>query len=157
MKIRSKSLAVICLAVVGLAFAISQTNAFAGHGGYGKDGWHLKKMMAVVGLSDEQKAEVKDILTQNRALLEPILKHLVAERRALRNLIQSGSSDETAIRTQAASVAKLQADLAVERAKVYQAVLKILTPEQTQKLKDFQEERDRKVDNFLSRIGERLK
>ena len=156
MKIRSKSLVTVFLAVVGLAFVILQTNAFAGHGGYGKGGWHLKKMMAAVGLSDEQKAEVKDILTQNRTLLEPIRKQLVTERRALRNLIQSGSSDEAAIRSQAASVANLQADLAVERAKVYQAILPVLNPDQIQKLKDFQEERDRKVDNFLSRIGERL-
>jgi protein CpxP len=141
MKIRSKSLVTVFLAVIGLAFVISQTNAFAGHGGHGKGGWHLKKMMAAVGLSDEQKVVVKDILTQSRTGLEPVLKQLVTERRALRNLIQSESFDEAAIRSQAASVANLQADLAVERAKVYQAVLKVLTPEQIQKLKEFQEKR----------------
>ncbi len=141
MKIRSKSLVTVFLAVVGLAFVISQNNAFAGHGGHGKGGWHLKKMMAAVGLSDEQKAEVKEILTQSRTGLEPTLKQLVTERRALRNLIQSESFDEGAIRNQADKVAKLQADLAVERAKVYQAILPVLSPEQIQKLKEFQEKK----------------
>ena len=139
MKIRSKNLVVVFLAVVGLAFGISQTNAFAGHGGYGKGGWHLKKMMAAVGLSDEQKEEVKNIINQNRTRLEPVIKQLVTERRALRDLIQSESFDEGAIRNQAAGVAKLQADLAVERALAYQAILTVLTPEQIQKLKAFQE------------------
>jgi protein CpxP len=141
MKIRSKSLVAVFLAVAGLAFVISQTNAFAGHGGHGKGGWHLKRMMTAVGLSDEQKAEVKDILTQSRTGLEPVIKQLVTERRALRNLIQSESFDEGAIRNQADKVANFQADLAVERAKVYQAVLKVLSPEQIQKLKEFQEKR----------------
>lgn len=154
MKIRSKSLVAVFLAVVGLAFVISQTNAFAGHGGHGKGGWHLKKMMAAVGLSDEQTAEVKNIISQSRTNLEPTLKQLRTERRALRNLMQSESFDEGAIRNQADKVAKLQADLAVERAQVYQAVLKVLTPEQIQKLKEFQEKRDRRVDNFLSKVGE---
>ena len=154
MKIRSKSLVAVFLAVVGLAFVISQTNAFAGHGGHGKGGWHLKKMMAAVGLSDEQTAEVKNIISQSRTNLEPTLKQLRTERRALRNLMQSESFDEGAIRNQADKVAKLQADLAVERAQVYQAVLKVLSPEQIQKLKEFQEKRDRRVDNFLSKVGE---
>ena len=141
MKIRSKSLVTVFLAVVGLAFVISQTNAFAGHGGHGKGGWHLKRMMAAVGLSDEQTVVVKDILSQSRTNIEPALKQLATERRALRNLIQSRSFDEGAIRDQADKVAKLQADLAVERAKVYQSVLKVLSPEQIQKLKEFQEKR----------------
>jgi protein CpxP len=141
MKIRSKSLVTVFLAVVGLAFVISQTNAFAGHGGHGKGGWHIKKMMAAVGLSDQQTAEVKNIISQSRTNLEPTLKQLRNERRALRSLIQSESFDEGAIRNQADKVAKLQADLAVERAKVYQSVLKVLSLEQIQKLKEFQEKR----------------
>lgn len=141
MKTRSKSLVPVFLAVVGLAFVIFQTNAFAGYGGHGKGGWHLKRMMAAVGLSDEQTAEVKNILTQSRTGLKPALKQLVTERRALRNLIQSEIFDEGAIRNQADKIAKLQSDLAVERAQVYQSVLKVLSPEQIQKLKEFQEKR----------------
>jgi periplasmic protein CpxP/Spy len=141
MKIRSKSLVPVFLAVVGLALVIFQTNAFAGYGGHGKGGWHLKRMMAAAGLSDEQTAKVKNILTQSRTGLEPALKQLVTERRALRNLIQSEIFDEGAIRNQADKIAKLQSDLAVERAQVYQSVLKVLSPEQIQKLKEFQEKR----------------
>jgi periplasmic protein CpxP/Spy len=141
MKIRSKSIMPVFLAVVGLAFVVSQTNAFAGYGGHGKGGWHLKRMMAAVGLSDEQTAEVKNIISQSRTNLEPALKQLRTERRALRNLIQSEIFDEGAIRNQADKIAKVQSDLAVERAQVYQSVLKVLSPEQIQKLKEFQEKR----------------
>jgi periplasmic protein CpxP/Spy len=76
---------------------------------------------------------------------------VVIERRALRTLIQADTIDEAAIRAQSAKVAAIEADLAVQRAHSAQDFRKVLTPEQLQKFKAMQDQRDSKRDKFLSR------
>ena len=86
-----------------------------------------------LGLSDQQKAQAKAIFQENRALAKPTLVSLRAERQQLRDLIQSGSADEGAIRAESAKVSGLQADLAVQRAKGAKQLLALLTPDQQAK------------------------
>ena len=91
------------------------------------------KIAKKLGMSDPQKAQAKAIFQENRTLAKPTLVSLQAERHQLRNLIQSGSADEGAIRAQSAKVAALQADLAVQRAKGAKQLLALLTPDQQAK------------------------
>jgi periplasmic protein CpxP/Spy len=86
-----------------------------------------------LGLSDQQKTQARAIFKENRAQAKPTLVSLRTERHQLRNLIQSGSADEAAIRAESAKVAALQADLAVQRAKGAKQLLALLTPEQQTK------------------------
>jgi len=86
-----------------------------------------------LGLSDQQKTQARAIFQENRAQAKPTLVSLRSERHQLRNLIQSGSADEGAIRAQSAKVSALQADLAVQRAKGAKQLLALLTPDQQAK------------------------
>ena len=61
-----------------------------------------------------------------------------------------------AIRAQAAKVASLEADLAVERAHVAHDIRAVLTPEQLQKFKDMQIDADARFDGLLQRIANRI-
>ena len=85
-----------------------------------------------------------------------MIREVVTERRALRDAIRAESFDESAIRSQAAKVAGLEADLAVQRAHVAHDIRAVLTPEQLQKLKELQVNADVRVDRALARVAKRI-
>lgn len=116
----------------------------------------FKKQLARLGATDEQKAQVRAILRKYQPTAEPLIQQVVTERRALRDAIRAETIDETAIRAQAAKVASLEADLAVQRAHVAHDIRAVLTPEQLQKWKDMQTDVDARIDGFLHRIANRI-
>ena len=117
---------------------------------------HFARKLAQLGVTADQKAEVKTILRQYQPTVGPLIKQVVTERRALRDTIRAETIDETAIRAQAAKLASLQADLAVQRAHVAHDIRAVLTPEQLQKLKEMQVNADARVDGFLHRVANRI-
>jgi protein CpxP len=74
----------------------------------------------------------------------------------MRTLIQSGSADEAAIRAQAAKVAAVEADLAIQRAQMAKQFRAILTPEQVEKFKAVQKEKDARFDKFREHMHEKF-
>jgi Spy/CpxP family protein refolding chaperone len=114
------------------------------------------RKLAQLGVTADQKTEVKTILRKYQPTVGPLIKEVVTERRALRDTIRSETIDETAIRAQAAKVASLEADLAVQRAHVSHDIRAVLTPDQWQKLKDMQIDVDARMDGFLHRVANRI-
>ena len=130
----------------GLAFADATAPApapqYAGHHGHGcfkgkhHGGKRLFRMLSrKLALTDQQKAQAKELWQQHRAQAKPLLTDLRTQRQQLRQMVLSGSADESAIRAQSAKVASVQADLAVERAKGAKEFMALLTPDQQAKLK----------------------
>ncbi len=164
MKTSLKVLAVVGIMLAVMVSGLYQSSALAhdpagmhaGNPGGGHGHWPMKKMMAALGLSGEQKQEVKKILKQNQPLIRPLINQLITERRDLRALMQADTIDEAAIRAQAARVSTVQSDLAVQRAHIHQALRQVLTPEQLQKFKELQAKRDSKIDDFISRKAKHL-
>ena len=108
----------------------------------------FKKMARQLGLTDQQKAQAKELFQTNRAQNKPLFGALMTARHDLRAMIQSGAADETAIRAQSAKVAAAQADLAVKRAQATKQFLALLTPDQVTKLKAIQAKRELKFQKF---------
>ena len=96
----------------------------------------FKRMAKELALSDQQKTEAKALFEAGRAKHKPLHDALRAARHQLQTLVHSGSSDEGAIRAEAAKVAALESDLAVQRAQQARQLLTLLTPEQAAKLKE---------------------
>jgi Spy/CpxP family protein refolding chaperone len=109
-----------------------------------------------LGVTADQKAEVKTILRKYQPTVGPLIKEVVTERRALRDTIHAETIDETAIRTQAAKVASLESDLAVQRAHVSHDIRAVLTPDQLQKVKEMEIDVDTRIDGFLHRVANRI-
>jgi Spy/CpxP family protein refolding chaperone len=109
-----------------------------------------------LGVTSEQKAELKTILRQYQPTVGPLIKEVVTERRVLRDAIHAETIDETAIRAQAAKVASLESDLAVQRAHVSHDIRAVLTPEQLQKVKEMEIDVDARIDGFLHRVANRI-
>jgi len=108
---------------------------------------------ASIGLTDAQKTQVKDIMSQYRPTLRPLITQFRAERQQLRRLTLANPVDDGAIRAQAAKVASLGADLAVQRAHLIREIRGVLTPEQIQKLTDNSDAANARIDRFLSRLA----
>ena len=83
---------------------------------------------------------MKEIFKKNQPLIKPIFTKLISEKREMRTLIQSGRDDEAAIRIQAAKIASVEADLAVQRAQMVKQFHANLTSEQLEHLKAIQKE-----------------
>jgi protein CpxP len=109
-----------------------------------------------LNLSDQQKSQMKEVFKKDQPLVKPIFTKLINEKRELRTLIQSGSADEAAIRAQSAKVAGVEADLAVQRAQMVKQLRAILTPEQVERFKAIQKEKDAKFDKFREHMNERF-
>lgn len=156
MRIAIKSLSAVAAVITVLSLAPVNARAFMGDEGLPQGGMHYKKIASALGLSAQQKQDIREILKKNKPQTQPLMKQLITERRSLRSLIQNETIDESAIRTQSAKVAAIEADIAVERARVAQEIRTVLTPEQVQKYMDIQAKRDRKLDNFLLRASKRI-
>jgi Spy/CpxP family protein refolding chaperone len=150
MKRTVKNLGVVAV-VVAISLIVLQIPVFAGFHGIGWGGGPLKKMIEALGLSDDQKMQIKEIIKTHKPAIQPLRQQFVMERRALRDLIQSESWSEDNIKAQVGKVSKIAAELAVQRALIYREVRPILTPEQIQKFTELQKARDIRMDEFLSR------
>lgn len=116
----------------------------------------MLERLAELGLTDEQKAQAKEILRQHQPTIQPLVKQSITERRALREVIRAEPVNETAIRAQSAKVAAIEADLAVARAHVVKDLRAVLTDEQIDKLKDMQAEFYERVDRIMEHVSRRI-
>jgi Spy/CpxP family protein refolding chaperone len=83
-----------------------------------------------------------------------LLGQLRAARANLRAAIQAGDANETSVRAAAAQVAVVEADLAVERMKIYGKIAPILTNEQRQQISDLRRRADDVTDRAITHAAE---
>jgi protein CpxP len=150
------------LIVTGLVAAVTVGGFFAYLAKAGTNdeatcqGGHFGHRWAALGLSSDQKGQVKVVLQKYEPAMQPLMQQLVTERRALRADVQAATIDEPAIRAEAAKVASLEADVAVQRAHIAHDIRALLTPDQIQKFKELQAARDARFDEARQRIANRI-
>lgn len=111
-----------------------------GLGGPGARGFDAGFALGQLDLSDAQKTQVRDIMQRHRQQLQPTMQRLEQAMQAQRAAINQVPVNETAVRQAAASVASVQADLAVEQARLHADVWNILTPDQQEKAKQLEQQ-----------------
>ncbi len=119
-------------------------------------GRFLQQLAQRLNLTDEQKAQIKTILRTEKDTLKPLLGQLHAARANLRAAIQAGDANETTVRAASAKVAAVEADLAVERMKIYGKIAPVLTNEQRQQISDFRQRTDDFTDQANAHTGDGL-
>jgi Spy/CpxP family protein refolding chaperone len=70
---------------------------------------HKHGMFKALGVTDDQKAQLKDFLQKYRPTLQSLMKQYHAEMHALRKLIHEGPIDESAISAQARQILQFRA------------------------------------------------
>lgn len=111
-------------------------------------------MLGRLDLSEAQHTRVREILDSHRDETRALGDKAFAAHTALEAAINGDVFDESAVRTRAAEVAAIDADMAVARARIYAEVFQILTPEQQAQAKKLQEEmRERQGQRRANRAG----
>jgi Spy/CpxP family protein refolding chaperone len=90
----------------------------------------LADLASRVDLTPPQRTEIRAILASHRDQVATLVDRERDARVALRHAIQQPQVDDAAVRSASAQVAVVDADLAVERARIYAEVSAVLTPEQ---------------------------
>lgn len=148
---RIKTLAVASLAAIALAapLALAQTSGTeqgnqqesrAKRHGRGKHGGHRggrmggAMMFKGLNLTDEQKAQMKQIRQSFHERNKPLREQLRAKRQELRQAGEGGTFNEALATQKLTETAGLQAKLMGEQFKLRQEMLAVLTPEQKTQL-----------------------
>lgn len=147
-----------CLAVVlgaggfvaNRALAANGADAFSGHGGW------LQHIANKLNLTADQRTQIKAALAGEKDALPPLLTAVHDARKNLRDAIRSGDATEASVRAASARVSAAEADLAVERMKLYGKIAPVLTDAQREQLADMQQRADDFVDHAIARIGSGL-
>ncbi len=134
---------VVGVIAVGVSFA-QQPAGPAGGGMMGRGPWMggrgpmggpfmgIRRGLAQLGLTDQQKTQIKAIFDGHKTDIQGFAARMKTARQALDAAIWSGA-DEATIRAKAADVAAVQADMAVFRATIHTQVFAVLTPDQQAK------------------------
>ncbi|MFN7138256.1 MAG: Spy/CpxP family protein refolding chaperone [Limisphaerales bacterium] len=115
----------------------------------------IQRIISELDLSEEQVEKIKEELRAERENVEPLLKQLHEARKELRETIQSGA-DEQAVRAAHAKVAAVEADMAVQRAKVRAKIVPHLSEEQLQKMKRLEARFEDYAENAVRNYGRRF-
>jgi len=116
----------------------------------------LERAKEKLSLTDEQIEKIKTELKADKDTIKSQLSQLHEARVGLRAAIQASDATEASVRAASVKVASAEANLAVERFKLYGKISPLLTAEQREKVKEFQEKIDDLVDGIINRIGEHL-
>lgn len=123
------------------------------HLGHGR---FLARAKEKLGLSDDQVSQIKGQLAADKDKLTELLSSWHEARVVLRETIQTSNATESNIRAASAKVAAIEADMAVERAKLYGKISPILAADQLAKVTEFQERMDDFVDGAIAVFAKRL-
>jgi protein CpxP len=100
---------------------------------FGRFGWE-GRAFSRLGLTDEQKTQMRQIRQDHRANMDSINQQLRSSMRELRQAYQNGTFNEALASQKLVEVAPLKAKLMAERFKIHQEMLAVLTPEQKSQL-----------------------
>jgi len=115
----------------------------------------FQRIAQKLGLTADQKAQIKTILLGEKDVLQPLIASLHDARVNLRTAIRASDANEASVRAASAKVAVVESDLAVERLKLFGKIAPVLTPEQLQQAADLQARADESVDYAIARLGSR--
>jgi periplasmic protein CpxP/Spy len=101
--------------------------------------------LRALDLTDAQREQVKAIMESHREEQKAVRDKMMTARKALHDAIAADGFDEAAIRAAAGAVAALDADAAVQQARIHAEVFAILTPEQVKKAKELRTEMENRM------------
>jgi Spy/CpxP family protein refolding chaperone len=113
----------------------------------------LQRLAEKLDLTEAQRTQIHNLIAGEKAVLQPLLNRLHAARKDLRETIHADQANESSVRAAAAKVAAVEADLAVERRKLYGKIAPVLTDEQRQKLAELEQRADEFIDRLISGLG----
>jgi Spy/CpxP family protein refolding chaperone len=142
-------------AALAVATTLGATLVMAADGGGPLGGIRerIHNRLVQLGISGEQRDQMREVLRGFLPEVGPLVKQAVQEHRTLRDVIRATPVNEAAIRAQSAKVAAIDAELAVKRALIVEKIRPILTPDQLKEIQQAEERMQSRVDEGLGRLG----
>ena len=126
-------------------------------GGFGRMGPGASGLpLRQLDLTDAQREQVRGIVSARQAELKAIHEKLRVARSAQQAAVTRVPVDENEVRARVQESAAIEADLAVVRARVHEQIYQLLTPEQQQKARTLQAERDKRRAERMERAKQRI-
>ncbi|MDP6115058.1 MAG: Spy/CpxP family protein refolding chaperone [Planctomycetota bacterium] len=105
-----------------------------------------------LNVTDDQKSQIREIVSQHKASIGEVARKVMTKRRALRDLVRSEQPTENALRQASTELGNAIADAAILAAEVRGEVSKVLTPEQRNRIDEFVKGMDTSKDSLLQDI-----
>jgi Spy/CpxP family protein refolding chaperone len=111
--------------------------------------YRLNLLSEELGLTEVQRAALKDLITDHRNEIKLLVKTLIAKKRALQELALGENPDPAAIRQASTDLGNAIAEAAVLGSSLAQKAKSILTPEQLTRLREMRQNREKAFDESL--------
>jgi len=140
-----------CLLTIGAVAGVQHSRGHHGgpFGGFGFGG-RLMGVLSDLDLTEDQKTQIKAILSEEGPKIEPLTDQVLETKKTLFEAIHRQRFDEDAVRSASAAAAGAQAELAVERARTVSRLRALLTDDQQAKLETIRAEFEQRLEK---RIG----
>jgi Spy/CpxP family protein refolding chaperone len=147
----------IALVAIGTIFVFAQKadgdkrkfgRGFGHRGGFGR-------LAEKLNLSDEQKAQIKQIRETSKAKVQPLRENMKSIRQQLNAATADGNFNEAQVQALAAQQANIMAQLTVEKERTKSQTYAILTPEQQTQAKALKEQMKERFKDRKERRGNR--
>jgi Spy/CpxP family protein refolding chaperone len=145
LKITLVGLALIVAGTVAVSQTVKRTH-WEHDGMFGGPG--LGFLAHRLDLTEEQRAQAKEILAKEKPTIQPLLQQLALTRHQLRQFAEGGIFDEAQVRAIAGQQGKTLTELTVQKARIEAELVKILTPEQKTKLTQMMDRREQRMQRF---------
>jgi Spy/CpxP family protein refolding chaperone len=131
---------------LGSALANSQTTDAAappppGHGAWGGPmGHELGMYVKVLGITDDQQTQMKQVLQKEHATMKPLMQQMHTLDQQLKQY-EEGSYDAAKVQSLVAAQSQTLVQLRVNESRIHNELYQMLTTDQQAKLKQFEAER----------------
>jgi Spy/CpxP family protein refolding chaperone len=117
--------------------------------------YRLNLLSEELGLTDDQRVALKDLIKNHRQEIKPLVKAVIAKKRALQELALGENPDPAAIRQASSDLGNAIAEAAVLGSSLAQKAQSILTPEQVTRFREMRQNRQKAFDESLREWQER--
>jgi protein CpxP len=141
---RFRTLAAALTLCLCATFAVSQTPKPVHRG----PGDHLLGYYTdMLDLTDAQQTQIKAIMTKEKPTIQPLMQQLGQTHSQMRQLEEAATFDEAKVRTLASQQSQTMIDLAVEKARMKNEMLQVLTADQKAKLQKMEARHEARFQN----------
>jgi Spy/CpxP family protein refolding chaperone len=111
----------------------------------------LLVLRSEMNVTPEQRAEIRGVLVGHRSQIAATVKSVREKHLVLRDAVLADQPDEGKIRAAASELGDALGDAAVKAARLRGKLAPILTDEQRELIREFRQDRDESVDEFLTK------
>lgn len=137
--------ATLAIAIIGAGAALAEVGHRGHWGGPNAFGGpNLHFMARYLNLTDDQQAQMKQIMQKEKPAFQPLMQQLKQVRLQERQITEAATFDENQARTLANQQAQTMAELTVQRLRVQSEMYQVLTADQKTKLNEFFDHRQQR-------------